>query len=82
MGKLIILGRSGHQEFEWDAEAAEAGDPEAIAAVREAERILAEAQRRGGTAFRVEAPDQPAERLETFDRTAEQILVIPQIAGG
>jgi len=82
MGKLIILGSYGHREFEWDLEAAETGDPEAAAAGREAERILEEAHRRGGTAFRVEAPDQPAERLEAFDRTAEQILVVPQIAGG
>lgn len=82
MGKLIILGPSGHREIEWDVQAAEAGDPEAMAAVREAERILEEAQRQGGAAFRVAAPDQPAERLEVFDRTAEQIVVVPRVAGG
>ncbi|MFQ5813211.1 MAG: hypothetical protein ACE5I2_08505 [Anaerolineae bacterium] len=82
MGKLIMLGPYGHREIEWDLEAVEAGDPEAEAAIREAERILEEAWTRGSVAFRVGVLDQPAERLEAFDRTAEQILVVPQIAGG
>lgn len=82
MGRLIVLGPSGHQELEWDQEALESGDPEAKAAVQAAERLLAEAQARGGTAFRVTAPDQPAERLEAFDPTAEEIVVVPKIAGG
>lgn len=82
MGKLIVLGPVGHREVEWDVAAVEAKDPEALAAVREAERILEQARAQGGTAFRVDAPDRPAERLDKFDRTAEQIVVVPQIAGG
>jgi hypothetical protein len=57
------------------------GDPEALAAVREAERIFEEQRSRGATAFKVE-PDKPAQRLDTFDRTAEQIIVVPRVAGG
>lgn len=82
MGRLIVLGPDGHREIQWDLEAVETGDPEAVAVIQEAERILEEAWARGETAFRVKAPDQPAERLERFDRTAEQIIVVPQIAGG
>ncbi|MBI2877320.1 MAG: hypothetical protein HYY20_10600 [Candidatus Tectomicrobia bacterium] len=82
MARLIILGPDGHQEIQWDLEAVETGDPEAIAVIQEAERILEAAWARGGAAFRVKAPDQPAERLERFDRAAEQIIVVPQMAGG
>lgn len=82
MGRLIILGPDGHREIKWDLEAVETGDPKAVAAIQEAERILEEAWARGRSAFRVKAPDQPAERLEKFDRNAEQIIIVPQIVGG
>jgi hypothetical protein len=60
---------------------ADAGDAEALAAVREAERIFAEHRARGATAFRV-SPDRPAERVEVFDPQAEQIVVVPRVLGG
>jgi hypothetical protein len=56
-------------------------DPEAVAAVREAERIFAEQRARGATAVRV-APGKPAERIEKFDPQAEQIMMIPRVVGG
>jgi len=49
--------------------------------VREAERIFEEARRRGATAFKVEA-GRPAERLDRFDPRAEEVVIVPRVAGG
>ena len=49
--------------------------------MREAERIFREERARGATAFRVEA-DSTALRIDEFDTTAEQIIMVPRIAGG
>ncbi len=81
MGKLRILSPRGDRTVVWDQKGAEAGDLEALAAVREAERILEEELKRGATAFRLE-PNAPAKKLERFDPEAEQIVVVPQVAGG
>ena len=81
MGKLHVLAESGDLQVEWDAEAAATGDPEAQAAIAEAERILAEAQAQGATAFAVRE-GKPAKVLETFDPTEEKIVVVPRIVGG
>ncbi|HEY8477300.1 MAG TPA: hypothetical protein VIN09_10595 [Chloroflexota bacterium] len=81
MAKLRILSARGDTVVEWDAKRAEVGDPEALAAVREAERIFEEQRARGATAFKV-APGKVAERTDVFDRTAEQIIMVPRVAGG
>jgi hypothetical protein len=81
MGMLRVMSRRGDDRIVWDANKAEANDPEAVAAIREAERIFNEERARGATAFRVEA-GKPVERLETFDRTAEQIVMVPRVVGG
>jgi hypothetical protein len=81
MAVLRILSRHGDTTLEWDLKKVEQGDPEALSAVREAERIFAEHQARGATAFRI-APDRPAERLERFDPQTEQIVMVPRVAGG
>jgi hypothetical protein len=81
MGNLRVLSWRGDTKVSYDVDRAAAGDVEQIAAVEEAERIFREERARGATAFRVE-PGQPATRLDEFDRTAEQIVVVPRIAGG
>jgi hypothetical protein len=82
MNKLQIMGREGHRELSWDPEKVAQGDPEALAVIAEAEEILAQALARGHAAFRVDAPDQPAQRIEHFDETAPVTVVIPRLAGG
>lgn len=82
MAKMRILSMHGDTVVEWDTEKATGGDTEAVKAVREAERIFKEARARGATAFRVDSPEKPAERIDKFDRTAEQIIVVPRVAGG
>lgn len=81
MGKLRILSKLGDTTVQWDEKAASTGDPGAEAAVREAERIFRQERASGSTAF-VVSPDAPARRTETFDPQAEQIVIVPRIAGG
>ena len=81
MAKIRILSHHGDTTVEWDVNRAEVGDPEALEAIREAERIFEEHKAKGATAF-VVAPGKPAEKIEKFDQTAEQIIMVPRIAGG
>ncbi len=60
MGVLRVLSHHGDDRLAWDQRAAVAGDPEAVAAVKEAERIFEEQRQRGATAVKVGA-DRPAE---------------------
>ena len=81
MAKLRILSARGDSVVTWDRMGAETGDLEAAAAVQEAERIFDEQRARGATAFRV-APDKPAERIDEFDPLAQEIIMVPRVAGG
>lgn len=81
MGVLRVLSHHGDDRVTWDRAAVKAGDVEAIAAVREAERIFAEQRARGATAVRAQ-PHGPAQRIDTFDPEAEQIVMIPRVVGG
>jgi hypothetical protein len=81
MASLRVLNWRGDTKVSYDVEKAATGDPEHLAAVEEAERIFREERARGATAFRV-LPGEPAVRIDTFDRTADQIVMVPRIAGG
>jgi hypothetical protein len=81
MNTLRVLSYLGDKVYTWDPARATTGDPEAVAAVREAERIFAAARSGGATAFRL-APGRVAERLEVFAPEAEQIVIVPRITGG
>jgi hypothetical protein len=78
---LRVMSRRGDDRVNWDQQKVLAGDLEAIAAVREAERIFAQERAKGATAFRVE-PGEPIQRIDTFDETAEQIVLVPRVVGG
>jgi hypothetical protein len=78
---LRILNGSGDTSISWDPDRLAASDPEAEAAVHEAERLFAEARANGAVAFRIDA-DRAATRLKEFDATAEEILVVPAMVGG
>lgn len=81
MGKLRILSKLGDTTVSWNEKTAAGGDPEAQEAVRQAELIFQQARARGATAFRVTS-GTPAERIDSFDPRAEQIVVVPRVAGG
>lgn len=81
MGILRVLSRQGDDRVAWDVERVAVGDPEATAAVNEAERIFREQQARGAAALIVE-PDSLPVRIDQFDPLAKQILIIPRVVGG
>lgn len=81
MAVMRILSARGDTVVEWDSEKVETGDPEAQAAIREAERVFAEQRARGATAFKVEQ-GRPAVRIDEFDPKADQVVVVPRVAGG
>jgi hypothetical protein len=81
MAKMRVLSAGGDTIVEWDGKKAGAGDAEALAAVREAERIFQEQRARGAAAIKV-SPNRPAERNDVFDPEAGQIVVVPRVVGG
>ena len=81
MGMLRVISRRGDDRVTWDEQKVLAGDSDAVAAVREAERIFAQERTKGATAFKVE-PGKPIQRIEQFDATAEQIVLVPRVVGG
>ncbi len=81
MGMLRVMSRRGDDRVTWDEQRVLAADPEATAAVREAERIFEQERAKGATAFRID-PGKPAQRIEEFDQTAEQIVLVPRVVGG
>lgn len=81
MGVLRVLCSQGDTVYTWDEKKARAGDPGAQEAIEEAERIIREAQARGAVAFKT-VPGKPAERIRQFDSQADEILIVPKIAGG
>ncbi|HXZ03565.1 MAG TPA: hypothetical protein VEH81_01965 [Ktedonobacteraceae bacterium] len=81
MGMLRIMSRRGDERVVWENEKLESNDLEDVAAIREAERIFNQERARGATAFKVES-GKPVERIEQFDSTAEQIVMVPRVVGG
>jgi len=81
VGILRVMSRHGDDRVTWDKQKALIGETDAIAAVREAERIFAQERAKGATAFKVET-GRPIERIEQFDATAEQIVMVPRVVGG
>jgi hypothetical protein len=82
MNKLQVMGREGHRELVWDPEKVQEGDPDALAVIAEAEQILEAALARGHAVFRIDAPELPAQRVESFDQTAPHTVIVPRLAGG
>lgn len=78
---LRVMSRRGDDRVTWDEQKVLVGDPEAMAAIREAERIFTQERAKGATAFRVET-GKPIQRIEKFDATAEQIVMVPRVVGG
>jgi hypothetical protein len=78
---LRVMSRRGDDRLTWDKQKLQAGDVEAAAAVREAEKIFAQERAKGATAFKVQT-GKPIERIEQFDATAEQIVMVPRVVGG
>lgn len=81
MPTLRVLNAGGDRQVRWDVDQLMRGDPEAKAAVREAELIFQRERARGAVALSVQ-PGAPAERLEAFDAQVEDTILVPPMAGG
>lgn len=82
MGMLRIMSHLGDTQVVWDESAVRAGNPDAVAAVEEAERIFAQARANGATAFVVRGVGQAPVRVDRLDREAPEIVLVPRIVGG
>jgi hypothetical protein len=81
MGMLRVISKHGDDRVQWNEHDVQVGDAEAMAAIREAERIFAQQRARGATAFRVET-GKPTKRIEQFDPQTEQIILVLRVVGG
>jgi len=81
LATLSVLSARGDTRVTWNPELAASGQAEALAAIQEAERIFRQERARGSAAFRV-TPDEPAVRIDQFDPQAEEIIIVPRMAGG
>ncbi len=82
MGMLRVMSRHGDDRLTWDSQKAETRDPEAMAAIKEVQRIFDEAiKENGATAFEIE-PGKPAKLVKNFNRDAAQIVIVPCVVGG
>lgn len=66
MGMLRVISKHGDDRVQWNEHDVQVGDAEAMAAIREAERIFAQQRAKGATAFHVEA-GKPTKRIELLD---------------
>jgi len=82
MSIIKVMGDSGHNKVRWDPGAVKARDSDALAAVREAERLFNEAREKGASAFTVDPVTHQTTRIDEFDPDAEETIVALPLAGG
>jgi hypothetical protein len=75
------MSRRGDDQVQWDTTRVLDGELDAVAAVREAERIFEQQRAKGATAFKV-TKGEAAVRIDKFDPEAEQIMIVPRVVGG
>jgi len=69
---LRVMSRRGDDRVTWDEQKVLEGDPEAAAAIREAERIFSQERAKGATAFRLD-PGKPAQRIENLTKQPSRL---------
>jgi len=65
---LRVMSRRGDDRVAWDEQKVQTGDLEAIAAIKEAERIFAQESAKGATAFRVKQGNQYSASVSSTPR--------------
>jgi hypothetical protein len=73
-GILKVMDRTGHTSVKWD--------PSSSEETRVARETFANMIGQGYRAFRVNEQGKPADRLQTFDAAAREIILMPQLVGG
>lgn len=81
---IRVMCHLGDVATRWETGAGVEVDPEAQAAVKEAERIFREARQRGDSAFIVE-PGKAPRKIDAWDQRAleaPEIIITPRLVGG
>lgn len=71
---LHILDETGDTKVMWN--------PRDVDEVKAAQKTFERLTGKGFRAFRVNSTGGQGERIEAFDKEAEKIILIPQLAGG
>jgi hypothetical protein len=71
---LYVLDGSGDSRFMWSKD-----NPDEVAAAKKQFEALKEKRY---LAYKVNAQGEKGERIDTFDPTAEKIIMAPQLVGG
>jgi transcription elongation factor GreA len=80
MARLLLMNLTGGTVLEWNARPGPKSVQE-IAALKAAEQAFRAGLQQGGAAFDCR-PGRAPERLERFEAGAEEIVMIPRLAGG
>ena len=83
---LRVMSRRGDDRFTWpdlkcDADFLELAQ-EQKEAVKEANRIFADARKNGATAFIRTKAGESVECIKEFDPFAKEIILVPRVVGG
>lgn len=73
-GTMKIMDTSGHTQLQWDPNV-----PNEVQAAKEA---FATYVAKGYSAFRVGSDGEKSTRMEKFDPSAEEMILVPQLKGG
>ncbi len=73
-GTMDVMDRTGHTTIKWD--------PAVPAEVAMAKASFDSLTGQGYQAFRVGAGEERAERLRTFDPSAQKMTMVPHMQGG
>ena len=82
MASLSVLNASGDTTVKWNERAFAEGNPEAQAAVAEAERLFAEARARVAEAFLLRQGEVAARVTTLNPASDEDVVIIPRMVGG
>jgi hypothetical protein len=74
MGVMNVMDESGHTKHIWDST-----KPDEVEAMR---AIYDSLTRKGYRAFNVKKDGESGTRMDTFDPTAEKMILAPQLRGG
>lgn len=74
MGELRVAGRTGDVRVGWD--------PDDLAAVEQARAVFGREVGRGASAFAVEGEGKRGRRIDAFDPSLREIVIVPRMAGG
>jgi len=74
IGEMSVMDSSGHQQLKWNR-----NNSDEIAA---AQAVFNRLMEQGYSAFGAKTKTAPRNSMKTFDPEAEEVVMVPRIAGG